>query len=140
MTRAARHGCRRRTGSSPAWPEALDRHPDRVGEAVDAAVAYTLRRADQDPMLHTVLTSSRTGGDATMLPLLATSEPLLHRATDAVTAWVRAHHPSLDREQVRETVDSVVRLVVSHPVVPVDPPDVAGRRLARLAERMRGVA
>ena len=114
---------------------ALDRHPGHLGQAVSAAVAYTLRRADEDPMLHTVLTSSRTGGDATMLPLLTTSEPLLHRATDAVTAWVCAQHPALDPARVRETVDSVVRLVVSHAVVPVDPPEVVGRRLARLAER-----
>lgn len=113
----------------------LDRHAGRLGEAMSAAVTYTLRRADEDPMLHTVLTSSRTGGDATMLPLLATSEPLLHRATDAVQTWVCAHHPELDAALVRETVDSVVRLVVSHAVVPVDPPDLVGRRLARLAER-----
>ncbi len=39
-----------------------------------------------------------------------------------------------------ETLDSTVRLVVSHAEVPVDPPDVVGRRLARLAERTLEVA
>jgi len=118
---------------------ALDRSPGRLGEAVAAAVTWTLRRADEDPMVHTVLTSSRSGGDTTMLPLLATSEPLLHRATEAVQAWICTHHPDLDARAVREVVDTVVRLVVSHAVVPVDPPEVVARRLARLAERELGV-
>lgn len=119
--------------------EALDRSPGRLGEAVTAAVTWTLRRADEDPMVHTVLTSSRSGGDTTMLPLLATSEPLLHRATDAVHGWICAHHPDLDDASVREVVDTVVRLVVSHTVVPVDAPEVVGRRLGRLAERELGL-
>jgi hypothetical protein len=74
-----------------------------------------------------------------MLPLVATSEPLLHRATQAVQAWVCDHHPDLDPAAVHEVVDSVVRLVVSHTVVPVDPPEVVGRRLGRLAERELGL-
>ncbi len=41
--------------------------------------------------------------------------------------------------QLRDT-RSVVPLVGSHAVVPVEPPDVLGRRLARLAERTLGVA
>jgi AcrR family transcriptional regulator len=120
--------------------EVLDRSGDQLGEAVTAAVTWTLLRADEDPMVHTVLTSSRTGGDTTMLPLLATSEPLLHRATDALQAWICGRRPDLDTAAVREVVDTVVRLVVSHTVVPVDPPEVVGRRLGRLAERELGPA
>jgi alkanesulfonate monooxygenase SsuD/methylene tetrahydromethanopterin reductase-like flavin-dependent oxidoreductase (luciferase family) len=50
-----------------------------------------------------------------------------------LSAWVQAHHPDLDPARVADVVDSVVRLVVSHVVLPVDPPAVVARRLADLA-------
>ncbi|HVM26417.1 MAG TPA: TetR family transcriptional regulator [Mycobacteriales bacterium] len=119
--------------------EALEQHGDRLGEAVRAAVTYTLRGTSSDPLLQTVLTSTRGAGDETLLPLLTSrGEPLLHRASDVLGAWVRQKRPELDPDVVADVVDSVVRLVVSHAVLLLDPPDVVADRLARLAERALG--
>lgn len=120
--------------------EALEARADRLGDAVRAAVTYTLERTADDPLLQTVLTSTRGTGDETLLPLLTSrGEPLLHRASDVLRAWVGERFPDLDAALVDEVVDSVVRLVVSHAVLLLDPPAVVGERLGRLAERGLGV-
>lgn len=112
--------------------ECLQRHPGSLGRAVCEAVRYTLDRAADDPLLHTVLTSAR-GGDDSLLPLLTTrSEPVLHAATAALRAHAAEHYPDLDPERVAAVVDNVVRLTVSHVVLPVDPPEAVGRRLGQL--------
>lgn len=116
--------------------EALDRHPGRLGPALRAAITYTLSSTAANPLLQTVLTSARSGGDETLLPLLTSrSEPLLHRSSDVLCAWVGNHHPELDAAVVADVVDSVVRLVVSHAVLPQERPGVVAERIARLAER-----
>lgn len=120
--------------------QALDAHPGRLGAAVEAAVVFALQGAAADPLLQTVLTSARSAGDETLLPLLTSrSEPVLVLSSQVLGDWVRAHHPELDRRLLAEVVDSVVRLVVSHLVLPVEPPRVVGRRLGRLCERGLGL-
>ena len=119
--------------------EALAPHGDRLADAVTAAVTYTLRGTAGDPLLQTVLTSTRGAGDETLLPLLTSrAEPLLHRSSDVLTAWLRGVRPEADPDLVAEVVDSVVRLVVSHAVLLLDPPEQVGARLGRLAERALG--
>ncbi len=116
--------------------KALDEHHGHLRDGLRAAVDFTLRLAERDPLLQTVLASSRAVGDATLLPLLTSrSQPLLSRASDALQTWIAGHHPELDAGQVADVVDSVVRLVVSHVVLPVDPPESVAIRIATLAER-----
>lgn len=119
--------------------EALDEHPGRLREGLQAAVQFTLEQAERDPLLQTVLAGTRAVGDETLLPLLTSrGQPLLARATHALSVWVAAHHPDLAGGQVAEVLDSVVRLVVSHVVLLVDPPQTVAARVARLAERGLG--
>lgn len=114
--------------------QSLEASPGGLRDAVRAAVVFTLESTARDPLLQTVLTSARSGADETLLPLLTSrSEPVLQRSSEVLTAWVRAHHPELDAALVADVVDSVVRLVVSHVVLPVDAPAAVGRRLADLA-------
>lgn len=112
--------------------ECLDRHPGKLAAAVSEAVQYTLDRAAEDPLLRTVLTSAR-GGDDSLLPLLTTrSEPILHAASAALRGYADEHFPYLDPERVAAVVDNVVRLTVSHIVLPAAPADVIARRLGQL--------
>jgi AcrR family transcriptional regulator len=120
--------------------DALEASPGGLADAVRSAVVFTLESTARDPLLQTVLTSARSGADETLLPLLTSrSEPVLHRSSEVLSAWVREHHPELDPAVVADVVDSVVRLVVSHVVLPVDRPAVVGRRLADLAEAALGL-
>ena len=113
----------------------LEQHTQDEDAAIAAAVHYTLLEAQASPLLRAVLTSTR-GGDDSLLPLLTTrSAPLLQRASAALTGWFAQHFPEHDDDTVAEGVDAVVRLVVSHLVLPVAPPDQTAQRLATLATR-----
>jgi AcrR family transcriptional regulator len=115
--------------------EVLDQHTDDADTAIAAAVRFTLLEAEASPLLRAVLTSTR-GGDESLLPLLTTrSAPLLEASSAALTGWFAEHFPELDDETVAEGVDAVVRLVVSHLVLPAAPPEETARRVARVATR-----
>lgn len=113
--------------------EELGRHPGDPRAAVTAAVAFTLAEAARSPLLHAVLTATRGGSDS-LLPLLTTrSGPVLEAATAVLLAWVGAQLPEVPQPTAAEGVDALVRLVVSHLVLPADEPAGTPERLARLA-------
>lgn len=121
--------------------ETLHGHDGRLQDAMCAAVQYALEQAERDTLLQALLTSTRTGADESMLPLLTVrGQPLLARASEVLCAWVLQQRPDLDHALVEEVVDSIVRLVVSHTVLLLDPPEVVADRLARLAGRGLGIA
>jgi AcrR family transcriptional regulator len=120
--------------------EVLDRHESDAQVAVSAAVEFTLAEAGRSPVLHAILTSSRSGSDS-LLPLLTTrSRPVLQAATSVLAAWYLEHFPGLPQAEVHEGVDALVRLVVSHLVLPDDDPARTPERLARLANRYLAMA
>ncbi len=113
--------------------EVMDAHVAAPVQAVTAAVAYTLEEAERSPLLHAILTATR-GGSESLLPLLTTrSSPVLGAATSVLRAWFAEHVPTLRDEVVAEGVDALVRLVVSHLVLPAEDPAATPDRLARLA-------
>lgn len=115
--------------------QVLSAHPDDAQQAVREAVAFTLAEADRSPLLRAILTSTR-GGSEGLLPLLTTrSGPVLEAASAMLVAWFGQHLPQVDEAEVREGVDALVRLVVSHLVLPADDPASTPDRLARLALR-----
>lgn len=113
----------------------LDQHTTDAEAAIAAAVRWTLAEASDNPLLHAVLTATR-GGDEALLPLLTTrSAPLLEAASGALTGWFRTHFPELPERDVVEGVDAIVRLTVSHLVLPADTPEQTAEQLARVAVR-----
>lgn len=115
--------------------DVLDGHAGDARAGITAAVDYTLEQAEASPLLHSILISARAGDDD-LLPLLTNrSQPILDAATTALVAWFREHFPDLDRDVVGDGADALVRLTVSHLVLPGgDRPATAGR-LARIALR-----
>jgi AcrR family transcriptional regulator len=114
-----------------AISETLEAHDD-VADAVAAATRLTLHMASDNPLLRAVLTGSRSG-DAGLLPFLTSrSESIRESARALIAAWLTRRRPELLPSLVEETVDAVVRLVISHVVAPaLDPVDV-GQRVAHL--------
>jgi AcrR family transcriptional regulator len=114
---------------------ALGEHDDDLHGAVRAAVAFTLAEAARNPVLHAILTSTRGGSDS-LLPLLTTrSGPVIAAATSLLTEWLSQQRPDIPGEQVAEGVDALVRLVVSHLVLPAQEASRTPDRLAGLALR-----
>ncbi|NKQ58752.1 TetR/AcrR family transcriptional regulator [Amycolatopsis sp. K13G38] len=128
---------------------ALDEHAQDAPAAILAAVRYTLDEAERSPLLKAVLTSNRDGsetpasgddgtrpgGGAGMLPLLTTSHSMLHTASASLTAWFAHHFPELDAVDIADGVDALVRLTVSHLVLPEDSRDATARRITLVALR-----
>jgi AcrR family transcriptional regulator len=114
-----------------AIAEALAGHDD-VPRAIAAATRLTLQEASENPLLLAVLTGSRSG-DAGLLPFLTSrSESIRESARALLATWLVQQRPELLPSLVEETVDAVVRLVISHVVAPaLDPVDV-GERVAHL--------
>jgi AcrR family transcriptional regulator len=112
--------------------ETLNRHED-LYSAVAAAVAYTLSTAADDPLKKAILTGT---GSEEMLPLITTrAEPVLFEAKRRIIAHTSRQWPDLDIAEVTDLADAVVRLTISHVVLPMDPPETVADRLARLVSR-----
>lgn len=114
---------------------ALAAHPADLRAAVRAAVAFTLEEAGRNPVLHAILTSTR-GGSESLLPMLTTrSGPIITAATEVLVSWLAVAAPQIPDATAREGIDALVRLVVSHLVLPAPDPTSTADRLAGLAMR-----
>ena len=107
----------------------LDTHTDDASIAIREAVAFTFAEADRSPVLHAILTSSQDG----LLPFLTTrSRPLLAAASAVLVTWLTAH-TQVSATDIADGVDVLVRLVVSHLVLPSDDPTRTPEKVARVA-------
>ncbi len=110
----------------------LDQHPGTPAEAIRASVELTLRMAADNPLLKSSLT-----GDATLLPFLTTrGEGVIVAARERLVAHVADHWPDITTRQARSIGDVVVRLTISHLVLPTDPPDVVADGISEIVERL----
>ena len=115
--------------------EILTRHDD-LYSAVTTAVAYTLSTAADDPLKKAILTGT---GSEDLLPLMTTrAEPVLFEAKRRIIAHMLRQWPDLDAAEVTDLADAIVRLTISHVVLPMDPPETVAARLARLVARYFG--
>ncbi|MFF4879150.1 TetR family transcriptional regulator [Micromonospora sp. NPDC000668] len=101
-----------------------------------AAIAHTLAAAADNPLVKAILTSARGGSDE-LLPYLTTrAEVVLTEASGALIEWVGDYLPDADPAALAFATDTIVRLVVSHIVLPRDPIDQTAAALADLAVRL----
>jgi AcrR family transcriptional regulator len=115
--------------------EALYAHSDDVYAASYAAIARTLRAAADNPLIKAILTSARGGADE-LLPYLTTRADLvLDAATAVLVAWVQENVAGIDPAEAQFGAESIVRLVVSHIVLPSAPPERTAAALAALVVR-----
>ena len=123
----------------------LAEHVGDVRGGITAAVQFTLCEAEDSPLLKAVLTSNPSGNDrggsssTGVLPLLPTSASLLQLCSAALITWFNDHFDDLDPEDVEEVADVLVRLTVSHVVLPAADLTTTGERISRVALRYLGV-
>jgi AcrR family transcriptional regulator len=107
-----------------------------VRAAGHAAISHTLTEAARNPLIRSILTSARGGADE-LLPYLTTRSDLVLAAARAVIEeWAAAHLPGVDAAVVAVAGESIVRLTVSHIVLPTGPPDAAADVLAGVFVRL----
>ncbi|WP_051399614.1 TetR/AcrR family transcriptional regulator [Haloechinothrix halophila] len=116
----------------------LDEHPDDLLTAITAAVEFTLSEAEVNPLLKAILTATR-GGATELLPFVTTrSGPILAAATRVLLTYLNDHWPEIELDEAERTlvVESIVRLVVSHLVMPLAPATEVARQISWLASRI----
>lgn len=122
-----------------ALSDELDLLDGSLHDVIRDGVAFVLRAAEANPVLHAALTGQRPA-DTELLPLLLkTVEPILGAAQDVLVRFARGRFPDLPFDDLELAVDSLVRLVVSHLVLPVQPPVETGRRVATVITRTLGL-
>lgn len=120
---------------------------DNAGDAaaaVTAAVRFTFDEAERSPLLKAVLVSNRPGEQphaepTGVLPLLPTSRSMLQTASLALTTWFCDHFAQLDATDVADGIDALVRLTISHLVLPGSDPDQVSHQLCLVALRYLGL-
>jgi AcrR family transcriptional regulator len=109
---------------------------DNVRDGAYAAIRHTLDEAGRNPLINSILTSARGGTDE-LLPYLTTrSDMVLQAAGAVVESWLSPLTPQLPAEIRRGAVDAVVRLTVSHIVLPGAPAEQTAMMLADLLVRL----
>lgn len=108
-------------------------HEGSPAEAIGAATEYTLREAAANPLLKAVLTDD-VGG---LLPFLTTrGEAVLTAASEHCAGYLSQHWPGLPPGEVRLVADLVIRLTLSHLVLPGRRPDEVAADIAHLVARL----
>ncbi|OIJ66067.1 hypothetical protein WN71_020615 [Streptomyces mangrovisoli] len=118
----------------------LRRHRTSTGLALQAGVGYALAEADRNPFIKAVLRAARGGTDALLPFLTSRPEPVLTGAWDLVSAWLGDILPQIPEDRRAEAADLVVRLSISHMMLPSTDPDTAPPRVARAACAALGIS
>src|SRR4051794_40902047 len=111
-------------------------HGADVRSAGRATILRVLTEATANPIVRGILTSTRDGGDE-LLPYLTTrSEVLLAAAGAVVRQWITEHQPGVPTATAAAASDAIIRLTVSHIVLPGGPPEVTADTLAEVFVRL----
>ena len=98
--------------------QAFDQHPTDLVDAIRAASRSVLELAQDNRLLHAVVSATH-GADTELLPLLTThAEPLLATAKAVVGERIADYDPQLDPQHRDAAIDMVVRVVLSHVMQP----------------------
>jgi len=115
---------------------AFDAHPGDLVGAIRAATRDVLVLAQDNPLLHAVVSATH-GADTELLPLLTThAQSLLAAAKVVVAGRIEAYDVELDEQHLEAAIDVVVRVVLSHVMQPSAAPEATADDLAWIAARV----
>ncbi|WP_179165968.1 TetR/AcrR family transcriptional regulator [Streptomyces sp. Amel2xC10] len=117
----------------------LDIHRNDVANALRAGVAHALDEGARNPFVGAVLTAARGGTDALLPFLTSRPDPVFSSARALVAAWLAEVAPDAAEERRGETADTVVRLTLSHLLLPAADIDGVPDRVVRTACAILGV-
>jgi AcrR family transcriptional regulator len=116
--------------------QAFDAHPDDLVEAIRASTRAVLEHAQDNLLLHAVVSATH-GADTELLPLLTThAESLLAAAKGVIGARIAPYDVSVDAAHLDGAIDMVVRVVLSHVMQPSGTPAATADDLAWIAARV----
>lgn len=116
--------------------EAFDQHPTDIVAAIRAASRAVLEHAQDNQLLHAVVSATH-GADTELLPLLTThAESLLAAAKIVIAERIEPYDLGLDDDQLEAAIDMVVRVVLSHVMQPSASPAETSEDIAWISARV----
>ncbi|MBV1852966.1 TetR/AcrR family transcriptional regulator [Catellatospora tritici] len=110
--------------------EVLFGHGGQVRDAIAATVRFALTEARRNTLVAAI--RSHGGADPLLAYLTTRAEVVLATAAVPLLEWVSAYDGRLTPERVAFAVDTVIRLVVSHVVLPLSPVEQTADGIADL--------
>ncbi len=116
--------------------DAFDAHPADLVEAIRGASRGVLELAQDNRLLHAVVSATH-GADTELLPLLTThAESLLVVAKGVVSERVAPYDLGVPAERLGGAIDMVVRVVLSHVMQPSSTPRETADDIAWIVDRV----
>jgi AcrR family transcriptional regulator len=120
--------------------QAFGAHPDNLVEAIREAVRGVLEFAQDNKLLHAVVSATH-GADTELLPLLTThAGALMETAKIVIADHLAAYEIPIADDELAAAVDAIVRVALSHVMQPSAPPSLTADGIAWIAERVLGTA
>lgn len=100
--------------------------------AVRAGVLFTLRQAEANWVLKSILSAGRAGEHDLVSMATSGAEPLLPDAIAALRGYADSVWPEIGADVKDLLIETLIRVTVSHAVVPIAPPEEIAAQLSRL--------
>ncbi|MCW2844816.1 MAG: transcriptional regulator, TetR family, partial [Nocardioides sp.] len=115
---------------------AFDAHPGDLVSAIEAAARGVLELAQDNQLLHAVVSATH-GADTELLPLLTThAESLLAAAKIVIAERIAPYDVTPAGSHLDGAIDMVVRVVLSHVMQPSGSPAATAADLAWISARV----
>lgn len=102
-----------------------------TAEAIQAAVSFALAEAERNPLIQGVVLAARRDSDGLLPFLTARPEPVFGDARELISAWLAERFPEHPSDVLDQATDLVVRMTISHIVLPGPEPESVPERLTR---------
>jgi len=100
---------------------------------LEAAILYVLTEADNQPLIKAVVKAAREGSDSLLPYLTARADPIFDAGQGLVQGWLATRYSRQDTEALEMTADVIVRMTISHLILPAGDQHLTARRLATAA-------
>ena len=115
---------------------AFDEHPADLVAAIGAAATGVLELAQDNRLLHAVVSATH-GADTELLPLLTTNaESLLAAAKLVIAERLSPYGLTIEAARLEAAIDMVVRVVLSHVMQPSASPADTAADISWIADRV----
>lgn len=116
----------------------LDEDAARPAKSLEKAAEFALDEANRSPVVRSILSmgAGSPNDDRSLLPFVTTrARPMMLTASESLYEWFKVHSPSLSKRDLLESVDSFVRLAISHMLSPENVEQTPAK-LARAAKKL----
>ncbi|MGW6842938.1 hypothetical protein [Streptomyces sp. NPDC054958] len=100
------------------------------------AILYVLQEADNQPLIRAVITAARKGSDSLLPYFTARADPIFDAGQILVQGWLATRYPQQQTEAVELASDVIVRMTISHLILPADDKHLTAQRLATAALKL----